>query len=523
LLVLGFAAGSPQLRGTKISNITLRQVLNPTNQNQKVVYGVHTEYSEFYDMKFIGPSYECFYNGGGTFSWHDTVHDSYFDNCGLGGPAYGLSVAAINGNGSHFTVYNNHVTNSGQCIEAGVREAEIYQNQCDGRGAFANPHVCVNLGSTGAGIWNVSVHDNTCWNWGIGAANGNGTLDRIRIENNRVYNGTIGISGGLESNTWGTETDTVVHGTSYIRENIIIWDKVSGNLYGVVLGTFNQPPQYAQEEIVADNNTIYLPNWGSAGWGAPLYLAALTFPAWMPSTVYTTADPDYVQPTSPNGYYYQITTSGTSGTSEPTWCVAVGCMVTDGTAVWTLKNSKPRHVLSNNKVHIQSGVASLGNDITSDGTAIEDVVIDGNMFDYPWTLDLRNSVTEFPSANNGSYNFPANTSFGQTIYANTLPTYGYWSLAQTVLMQTSASPSEGWVVTRAGHAASAWVARKSYGYNAWAVPTVDDGHFYRTLASCRSNSTQPTWPTSAGSTISDGTCIWKESGQSVGFTALIKR
>lgn len=46
-----------------------------------------------------------------------------------------------------------------------------------------------------------------------------------------------------------------------------------------------------------------------------------------------------VYPTTSNGYQYQCTTAGTSGTTEPTWPTTVGNTVTDGTITWTCQTS----------------------------------------------------------------------------------------------------------------------------------------------------------------------------------------
>jgi len=57
------------------------------------------------------------------------------------------------------------------------------------------------------------------------------------------------------------------------------------------------------------------------------------FKAWAASTPYLLGDS--VMPTTPNGYYYTVTTAGTSGTTQPVWPTTKGSTVTDGTVVWT--------------------------------------------------------------------------------------------------------------------------------------------------------------------------------------------
>lgn len=57
------------------------------------------------------------------------------------------------------------------------------------------------------------------------------------------------------------------------------------------------------------------------------------FPAWRPSTV--VIDDDVYLPTVLNGHKYQVTTPGTTGSSEPTWPTTVGGTVASGTVVFT--------------------------------------------------------------------------------------------------------------------------------------------------------------------------------------------
>lgn len=61
-------------------------------------------------------------------------------------------------------------------------------------------------------------------------------------------------------------------------------------------------------------------------------------PAWAASTAYSLGD--YVHATTFNGFRYECTTAGTSGTAEPVWPLVEGATVTDGTVVWTCRRSQ---------------------------------------------------------------------------------------------------------------------------------------------------------------------------------------
>lgn len=59
--------------------------------------------------------------------------------------------------------------------------------------------------------------------------------------------------------------------------------------------------------------------------------------------------------------------------------------------------------------------------------------------------------------------------------------------------------------------AAAWAVATAYALNAVVRPTTANGHLYKcTVAGTSDGSTQPTWPTSAGSTVTDGSVTWKE-------------
>lgn len=58
------------------------------------------------------------------------------------------------------------------------------------------------------------------------------------------------------------------------------------------------------------------------------------YPKWRSGTVYTNTI--YVIPTNFNGFYYQCTIGGNSGTSEPTnWPERSGATITDNAVTWT--------------------------------------------------------------------------------------------------------------------------------------------------------------------------------------------
>lgn len=91
---------------------------------------------------------------------------------------------------------------------------------------------------------------------------------------------------------------------------------------------------------------------------------------WAATTAYTLGQ--RVEPTTPNGYVYEVTTAGTSAGSEPTWpTTGIGTStVTDGTVVWTLLSA--RHEITEIKLATTSGglAGATGGAALSLGTVI---------------------------------------------------------------------------------------------------------------------------------------------------------
>jgi len=62
------------------------------------------------------------------------------------------------------------------------------------------------------------------------------------------------------------------------------------------------------------------------------------YPTWAANTAYGgDGQPLYVMPSTANGFFYEATTAGTSGNTEPAWPTSNGATITDGTVTWTAR------------------------------------------------------------------------------------------------------------------------------------------------------------------------------------------
>jgi hypothetical protein len=64
---------------------------------------------------------------------------------------------------------------------------------------------------------------------------------------------------------------------------------------------------------------------------------SLTTSTWVTLTLYSTGT--FAKPTAPNTFRYEATTGGTSDAGEPTWPTIRGRTVTDGTVIWTCRDT----------------------------------------------------------------------------------------------------------------------------------------------------------------------------------------
>lgn len=546
IIVLGQKANIPQNEGgpdpnarlahIKISNLTLRQIKHPTITGEKVILDGASDDVNIFNNYIVGYSYECVVQAGGFLSrnWH--VHDNNFGPCGRGGPGTSASTSAINLNSSWSEAYNNYVSASGQCIETGGHHMVFKHNWCFGTNVPEIPSDGINIGSTGAGIWDIVIDGNIVQDSisGLVMGNASGTLDRVIVTNNTFRDAPASLSGGGESNSVTypqIETDTVIHGNSVFSGNKVISTYYTANgLYGIGVGT-NGTPQLSQEHWTISNNVLSSQRNFAGQQGIFLVFSSNSPKGWMPATACTSTGitPTILMPTVPNGFYYRCTTGGTSGATEPTWCTTASCTVTDNTAVYTFAGSMPITTIANLRFDLPAGGGSNATDIAWDNSNMESAVFTDITANYVWSNEFRTPWLGGVAISAGSpggavMDTPSvNSLFGTKYhYASAVPKTQKWSLGDLVWSTSPTSGYAGWIVTTAGYATDTWAATQAYNFNYYLQPTPANGHFYREIVSptCTSGGSQPAFPTGAGATVSDNTCTWKESGASAVFSAV---
>jgi len=533
-------AADQSVVGVSLKDLEIRQVKYPTTVQQ--AFGLYQTFKALAeDLRVIGYSYECGVDGGGAHNYGDELRNSEFGPCGNGGPAYALTTAGINYNGAHVFVHDNEVSMAGQGVEYGGRGGMFRGNKIDGtmpNGGTNN--FCFNIGSTGAGVWDVWVLGNTCKNTGgMGSQNTIGTLDRVHFESNKMIGGGgINIAGGLDSNsvvcypvtTW-CENDTVIHGTSSIKNNTFTGGAGAG------AGRILAPPSGNLENVDIEGN-LYEPGSGPTN----LLRIANFLATWAPSTTYTAGTNNYIFPTVLNGVVYKSTGSCTSGTAEPTWPTTLTNRVTDGTCTWTAAWPQPAYTVKNEHFVYPSNASNCLPSAAGSCTVIlqhvsrEMVSMTNVSSNKPWSIYMltsngRHNVEAGPNETipggvpyddmNRYWNPLPNTWIGP-VWA--VPPATYFRLGVRIWNPTSTS-SAGQVVTTAGWNAPTWGKSVSFLANTYIQAPADNRHFYRNLAACKSGTSAPTFPTIRGAMVTESTgtpaCTWIESGPDAQFAPLL--
>jgi hypothetical protein len=122
----------------------------------------------------------------------------------------------------------------------------------------------------------------------------------------------------------------------------------------------------------------------------------------------------------------------------------------------------------------------------------------------------------FREVKNGSrFDFKFNTSLnlpsGNGTYTGVM-TYAGWGDPSGGSPHQVSFPTSGRVYQRYGLADSkpTWVASTAYALNDLRMPTSanENGIYYKCTTAGTSGSTEPTWPTTIGATVTDGTAVW---------------
>jgi len=521
-------AADQSVMGASLKDLEIRQVKYPTTVQQAFCFN-QTFKALGENLRVIGYSYECAVDGGGAHNYGDELRNSEFGPCGNGGPAYKLTTAGINYNGAHAWIHDNKVSMSGQGEEYGGRGAHVENNEFDGSTlAGGQQGQCFNIGSTGAGVWDVWFVKNKCRNFGTAVHGGNsiGTMDRVHIEGNTFTDsGGVSLSGGQDTNsvTCGTtsaycENDTVVHGVSTIKNNTLISNTVqtfirAGGCTGLGLAA-------CRESVDIEGNTHR----------SQISVAHIDIvdqiPEWKPSTAYSTGANGYAYPTVLNGYVYQATVAGISGAAEPIWPANVGAKVIDGGVIWANRGLQPRWQIKD-ETFVNPPSAGY---LIFDGASRERVSFTNVTGNNTWSIwhrnyDGRGNVSGAPP----SETIPANVHYSDSDrYWGALPaTFGkaaYFPLGTRIRSATPTSGNVGLVVTTAGWNAPAWKAATAFTANCYIQAVTDNGHFYRNLAACTSGSLAPAFPATAGATVTETSvgkpCTWRESGPDAQFAPL---
>lgn len=289
----------------------------------------------------------------------------------------------------------------------------------------------------------------------------------------------------------------------------------NGNVYGPsstvvlpnpTLGIIGVPPAIATGgpmwSFAIGSNAF-----GSQGLSYSPALGGFTFKNyWEPSTVYPANST--VQPNPPNGFYYKSSGGGTSGSSAPAWPVIAGQTVSDGSVTWTCVGTIEGAPVGQ----------SQGNVLTNYWGAyiLIFVTIPGTWTNIqnPPTASSSPSIYEINtiSALIQSFNAGHAQCCGFLVpNSGTRATFG-WPQGRTFYGDA------GLTTASADGLTTLWAPHTLVVLNAQRVPTSPNGYWYKATTGGTTGYSQPTWPTTVGNTVTDGTVIWTCEGTTNTFT-----
>lgn len=227
------------------------------------------------------------------------------------------------------------------------------------------------------------------------------------------------------------------------------------------------------------------------------------WPSWEASTDY--AVDEVAEPVVRNGYRYAVTTAGTTGATEPTWGTTVDGTTNDGTVVWTNIGLAAFGMWDavfdqwNNEAAMLAGAGS--NDTAQTWTTLTEGVMGGllvpstrNGCVYQSIITRRVTPSSVDEPSNFAYHGVDEPGW---------PTDENGGAASRIARAFADSNTTDWRL-----AWRYWGARRQYAVGAIARP--GNGRTYKVTTAGVSDTTEPTWPTTSGGTVSDGTVTWTE-------------
>jgi hypothetical protein len=406
------AAPNRRLTNIIISDLTIRQVYCAT-QVVNAIADQFSEHVQIRDCEIISGSYEGVVMSGNSARWR--VSGCNLHDCGLGGPAWGNALSALNPGGSDWIAKNNVISDSGQGIEMGNHDGRVVNNEIYAPTVGLLPVdyevVGINIQSAGTGSWDNEILNNLFVGWTaapIQIGNSIGVACRSLIQGNHLIDcGYIHIESGQETNSIGPNPPSIIHGTTIIKDNVMTMNTV--NNYGFRLGGL--AAQSGLESVILEGNVVFVAYEKPAGAvQVPVGFLAVTGhygggDYWLPNHLYQKDDlvvpnPEPANPTKPSDYYYRCVGPGTSGVIEPVWNTptpnAPAVPTPDNGIQWACFK-RPFVRLRNNTLTALTGATSRGLDVRIDDEAVHEIMglpLDQNnlwgnyqLGYYPWNSD----------------------------------------------------------------------------------------------------------------------------------------
>ena len=238
-------------------------------------------------------------------------------------------------------------------------------------------------------------------------------------------------------------------------------------------------------------------------------------PQWQASTVFPaqyTVVPN-ANNTNGNGLIYRTIAGGTSSATQPTWPTTVGSTVTDGTVTWictpgpwfindfgnlSFRSLDFPAVWTASTAYASSTLVNASNGIlyaaTTGGTSGSTAPT--------WPTTLGATVTDGTVVWTALNYIPVT---GPAYYQIPYPSINWdMSLGQSLIFSmTFVAPWDS------SYYPFGWVASTAYAVGAKCQPSVHNGWQYVCTVAGTSGSSAPTWPTTVGNTVTDGTVTWK--------------